>query len=145
MYPIWEFTRLKAQTPALFLDSVVGNDIASLAVGESCYTHFLDPQANVIDDTMVYRRAFEKYMVVVNASNDDKVWAWLNAICEGRVQVDSARPWSHVYGRDVTLRNLRDPQAGTDMRVDIALQGPKSRDILLSLAAAPHFVSRSWL
>ena len=31
------------------------------------------------------------------------------------------------------LRNLRDPQAGADMRVDIALQGPKSRDILLAL------------
>jgi glycine hydroxymethyltransferase len=33
----------------------------------------------------------------------------------------------------VVLRNLRDRAAGDDMRVDIALQGPKSRDILLSL------------
>jgi len=33
----------------------------------------------------------------------------------------------------VTLRNLRDPREGEDMRVDIALQGPKSRDILLAL------------
>jgi glycine hydroxymethyltransferase len=38
-----------------------------------------------------------------------------------------------AFGRNVTLRNLRDPQAGEDMLVDIALQGPKSRDILLSL------------
>jgi glycine hydroxymethyltransferase len=28
---------------SLFLDSVCGNDIGALAVGESCYTHFLDP------------------------------------------------------------------------------------------------------
>ena len=71
--------------------------------------------------------------MVVNASNDDKDWAWLNAVREGRVMVDRARPWAKVYGRGVNLRNLRDPQAGADMRVDIALQGPKSRDILLAL------------
>ena len=55
-----------------FLDSVCGNDISILKVGESCYTHFLDPDANVIDDTLVYHRADQKYLVVVNASNDDK-------------------------------------------------------------------------
>jgi len=117
----------------LFLDCVCGNDISALAVGESCYTHFLDPYANVIDDTLVYRRAEDKYLVVVNASNDDKDWAWLNAVREGKVAIDSKRPWVKVIGRNVTLRNLRDPKEGKDMRVDIALQGPKSRDILLML------------
>ncbi len=118
---------------AAFLDSVCGNDIAGLAVGESCYTHFLDPDSNVIDDTLVYRRAEEKYLVVVNASNDDKDWAWLNAVREGKVLIDAARPWVQAFGRQVVLRNLRDPKAGADMRIDIALQGPKSRDILLAL------------
>lgn len=118
---------------ATFLDSVCGNDIAALGVGESLYTHFLDPQANVIDDLLVYRRGPEKYLVVVNASNDDKDWAWLNAVREGKVMVDSARPWAKAFGRGVILRNLRDPKEGADMRVDIALQGPKSRDILLGL------------
>jgi glycine hydroxymethyltransferase len=33
----------------------------------------------------------------------------------------------------VTLRNLRDPKEGADMRVDIALQGPKSREVLMAL------------
>ncbi len=116
-----------------FLDSVCGNDIASLAVGESCYTHFLDPNANVIDDTLVYRRDVEKYLVVVNASNDDKDWSWLNAALHGQVRVDNARPWARTFGRNTNLRNLRDPKEGADMRVDIALQGPKSREILLSL------------
>jgi glycine hydroxymethyltransferase len=120
---------------ALFLDSVCGNDISALSVGESCYTHFLDPKSNVIDDTLVYFRAQEKYLVVVNASNDDKDWAWLNAVREGRVSVDSSRPWVKIVGRNVILRNLRDPKAGKDMRVDIALQGPKSREILLMLGA----------
>lgn len=116
-----------------FLDSVCANDISSLAVGESLYTHFLDPDANVIDDLLVYRRGKEKYLVVVNASNDDKDWAWLNAAKDGRVLVDRKRPWATVFGRNVILRNLRDPKEGDDMRVDIALQGPKSRDVLLAL------------
>ncbi|HEX7976780.1 MAG TPA: glycine cleavage system aminomethyltransferase GcvT, partial [Anaerolineales bacterium] len=118
---------------AAFLDSVVGNDIAGLAVGESCYTHLLDPDSNVIDDLLVYRRGPEKFLVVVNASNDDKDWAWLNAVKDGAVRVDNRRPWARAYGRNVVLRNLRDPQAGPDMRVDLALQGPKSRDVLLAL------------
>ncbi len=116
-----------------FLDSVTSNDISGIAVGESVYTHFLDPDANVIDDTLVYRRGEEKYLVVVNASNDDKDWTWLNSVLEGKVQVDRQRPWAQAFGRNAVLRNLRDPQAGADMRVDIALQGPKSRDILLAL------------
>ena len=116
-----------------FLDSVCGNDIASLAIGESCYTHFLDPNANVIDDTMVYHRGADQYMVVVNASNDDKDWAWLNSVRTGTVIVDSQRPWAKAYGGNVLLRNLRDPKEGKDMRLDVALQGPKSREILVSL------------
>lgn len=118
---------------ALFLDSVCGNDIGALDVGESCYTHFLDLDANVIDDLLVYRRDLEKYLVVVNASNDAKDWAWLNAVKSGTVMVDRSAPWVKAFGTGVTLRNLRDPREGKEMRVDIALQGPKSRDILLTL------------
>lgn len=118
---------------SVFLDCVCGNDIGALAVGESCYTHFLDPDANVIDDTLVYHRGPDQYLVVVNASNDDKDWAWLNAVRTGKVMVDTAQPWVKAFGSGVKLRNLRDPKEGDDMRVDIALQGPKSRDILLAL------------
>lgn len=126
---------LQAEGPqaSAFLDSVCGNDIGTLEVGESCYTHFLDPDANVIDDTLVYRRDVEKYLVVVNASNDAKDWTWLNAVRNGEVKVDNEQPWVKAFGTGVTLRNLRDPKEGADMRVDIALQGPKSRDILLAL------------
>jgi glycine hydroxymethyltransferase len=126
---------LQAEGPnaATFLDSVCSNDIGTLEIGESCYTHFLDPDANVIDDTLVYRRGAEKYLVVVNASNDTKDWTWLNAVRNGEVRVDNEQPGVKTFGSGVTLRNLRDPKAGADMRVDIALQGPKSRDILLAL------------
>ena len=116
-----------------FLDSVVANDVSYLSVGESCYTHFLDPDANVIDDLIVYKRGKEKMLMVVNAANADKDWAWLNAVKEGRVLVDNQRPWAKVFGRNAILRNLKDPQEGNDMRVDIALQGPRARQILMGL------------
>jgi glycine hydroxymethyltransferase len=118
---------------AVFLDCVVGNDVGGLGIGKSLYTHFLDPNGDVIDDLLVYRRSAEKFLIVVNASNDDKDWAWLNAVKQGEVRVDNQRPWSRAFGREVIIRNLRDPSEGEDMRVDIALQGPKSREILLAL------------
>ncbi len=122
---------------AAFLDSVCGNDIGKLKVGEAAYAHFLDPDANVIDDLYVYRRDTDKYLVVVNAANDEKDWAWLNAVREGKVKVDNARPWARAFGRGAVLRNLRDPKEGADMRVDLALQGPRSRDVLFALGADP--------
>jgi glycine hydroxymethyltransferase len=118
---------------AVFLDCVVGNDVSALDVGKSLYTHFLDLDGKVIDDLLIYRRAGEKYLLVVNASNDDKDWAWLNAVKNGEVVVDKTKPGVRAYGREVVLRNLRDPKEGIDMLVDIAIQGPRSRDILLAL------------
>ena len=46
------------------------------AVLATCST----PTARPLDDILVYRRADERYMVVVNASNEDKVMAWLQAV-----------------------------------------------------------------
>ena len=119
----------------VFLNSVCGNDISTLSVGESCYTHFLDPDANVIDDLIVYRRHHEIFLVVVNASNDEKNWSWLNAVKNVTVKVDNKNPNAYAFGRNVILRNLRNPDSGSEMRVDIALQGPRSLDILLAMGA----------
>ena len=116
-----------------FLDSVCGNDVGAMQVGESVYTHFLDPDANVLDDLLVYRLEEASYLVVVNASNDDRNWAWLNAVRDGSVRIDRQRPWTRAFGRGVRLRDLRASKAGKDMRVDLALQGPASRKILLDL------------
>jgi glycine hydroxymethyltransferase len=69
--------------------------------------------------------------VVVNAANFDKDWTWLNAVNEGRVLLDVDRPWVEALHR-VTLRDLHDAASGAAQRLDIALQGPASRDILLA-------------
>ncbi|MBI5351443.1 MAG: serine hydroxymethyltransferase [Chloroflexi bacterium] len=118
---------------ASFLDTVCGNDCGGLLPGESLYSHFLTPDADVIDDTLIYRRGWDNYLVVVNASNDDKDRTWLESVRDGKVKIDNNRAWARTYGYEANIRNLRDPKAGSAMRVDIALQGPRSRDILLAM------------
>ncbi len=124
---------VRGEDAASFLDTVCGNDVGGLAPGNSLYTHFLTPDAEVIDDTLIYRRGWDDYLVVVNASNDDKDRTWLESVRDGKVKIDNGYPWARTYGYNAEIRNLRDPKAGSDMRVDIALQGPRSRDILLAM------------
>jgi glycine hydroxymethyltransferase len=123
----------------LFLHNVGANDVATIKVGGSQYSFLLAPDGSVIDDIWVYRLDRERYWVVVNASNNDKDWAWLNAMREARVMIDPVRPWTRALGYDsVVIRDLRDPLCGEDQRAQLALQGPKSREILLAMAGDDH-------
>jgi glycine hydroxymethyltransferase len=124
---------VKGPDAASFLDTICANDVGGLLPGQSLYSQFMTPDADVIDDTLVYRRGWDKFLVVVNASNDDKDRAWFESVRDGKVKIDNARPFARTYGYEAIIRNLRDPKAGKDMRIDIALQGPKSRDILLAM------------
>jgi glycine hydroxymethyltransferase len=120
-----------------FLDTVLSNYAAWLEDGQSCYGYLLDPDGNVIDDVMIYRRRPDLYLMVVNASNEDKDWDWLNAVNERRVVIDRARPWVQVEAR-ATLRNLKDPALGERQKRDIALQGPASLPTLQTLTDDPE-------
>jgi len=125
--------QIEGPDAAAFLDSVCGNDVGKLQPGNSVYTHLMTPDADVVDDLLVYRRSQDIFLMVVNASNDDKDRTWLEAVRDGIVRVDAARPWARTFGYNAEIRNLRDPKAGNAMRIDIALQGPKSKEILLKL------------
>ncbi|MCF6278450.1 MAG: hypothetical protein L3J16_06865, partial [Anaerolineales bacterium] len=127
---------VRGEDAASFLDTVGGNDVGGLLPGNSLYTQFLTPDAEVIDDTLVYRRGWDDFLVVVNASNDDKDRTWLEAVRDGKVRIDNNRPWARTYGYNAEIRNLRDPKSASAMRVDIALQGPRSRDILLAMGVS---------
>ncbi len=124
---------VRGDDAASFLDTVCGNDVGGLMPGNSLYTHFLTPDAEVIDDTLVYRRGWDDFLVVVNASNDDKDRTWLESVRDGKVKIDNKYPWARTYGYNAEIRNLRNPKMGDAMRVDIALQGPRSRDTLLAM------------
>ena len=124
-----------------FLDLVCSNYARWFNPGESYYAYLLDPDGQILDDLMVYRRAKDRYLVVVNASNADKDWAWLDAVNQDQVLIDRQRPDLRVL-RPATLRNLKDPASGDDMRVDLALQGPASLAILQSLTDNPRLKDR---
>jgi glycine hydroxymethyltransferase len=115
-----------------FLDLVLSNYVRWFEPGESFYSYLLDQDGQVIDDLMVYRRRKDLYLMVVNAANADKDWAWLNAVNNGEVLIDRDRPDLRVQ-RPAVLRNLKDPSSSVDMRVDLALQGPASLAILQSM------------
>ena len=128
---------VKGAGAAAFLDKVTTNDVFGLAVGESHYTFLLDVHGVPFDDLMIYRIGEEHYLVVVNASNNDKNWAWLNAVINGEVMIDAAHSDRRIEGTDrFVLRDLRDPSSGADRRVDVALQGPNSKNVLLEMAAS---------
>jgi glycine hydroxymethyltransferase len=116
-----------------FLDLVTTNDVSRLQIGASHYGYLLSPEAQVIDDVMIYRLEEMRYIMVVNAANDDKDWAWLNAVNHGEVRVDLARPWSRLLVCPADMRDLRTPESGDEQRVDLALQGPEARRILQAL------------
>ena len=120
-----------------FLDLVCSNYVRWFEPGESFYTYFLDHDGKVIDDLMVYPRRRDLYLMVVNAANADKDWAWLNAVNNGEVLLDRQRPDLKVL-RPAVLRNLKDPACGEDMRVDLALQGPSALAVLQSMADNPQ-------
>lgn len=124
-----------------FLNYLTTNDVNMLKVGQSQYSYLLFPNSEVVDDLFIYRRGPENFMLVVNASNNDKDWAWINAVNQGDVLIDQNRPWSKIL-HPATLRDLRDPKWGADCRVDIALQGPRSTDILLSVCSDPSLAER---
>jgi len=117
-----------------FLDTVTTNDVQRLAVGDSHYTYFLDTDGIPLDDLMIYRLADDHFLVVVNASNNDKNWQWLNDVIKGKIMIDPNDPTRRIEGTDrFELRDLRTNQWGDERRVDLALQGPASQKLLLQL------------
>ncbi len=97
-----------------FLQRVTCNHVGKLVDGQAQYSAFSLPNGAAVDDVIVSRRSAERYLLVVNAGNVDKDWAWLQ----------SQDP------RDCELRNRSDEFAL------LALQGPQAPAILQTLTAA---------
>jgi aminomethyltransferase len=60
------------------IQKVTSNDASKLVVGQAQYSCFPNETGGIVDDLIVYKFEEEKYMLVVNASNIDKDWAWVN-------------------------------------------------------------------
>jgi len=97
-----------------FLQHLTPNDVTQLTPGRAHYSALLTEEGTYVDDLLIYRMAEQEYMVVVNAGNADKDFAWIE---------------HHAAEADgVEVEDISDATAL------IALQGPKAIEILRPLA-----------
>jgi aminomethyltransferase len=89
------------------------NDAAALEVGQAQYTGLLTPEGTFVDDMLVYRMAPHHFMLVANASNVKRDYAWISE------QIKSVGDAAAV---DTSSRYAL-----------IALQGPASQEVLQPL------------
>lgn len=116
VFDIGHMGRLKfsGSEACLFLDRLLTNDVTKLAVGQVRYSLVCNEEGGTLDDVLVYR--FDDcYRLVVNASNREKVVAWIN---------------QHLGDADVQLTDE------TFETVMIAVQGPRAFDVLNPLVDA---------
>ena len=92
-----------------WLDGLVTNRIAGIPAGKVVYTAMCRKDGGVLDDMLIYRLGAERWLVVCNASNHDKIARWLR----------SRLPASGVVMDDVS-----------DATALVAVQGPDSRELV---------------
>jgi aminomethyltransferase len=95
-----------------FLQYLVPNDVSRLAFHQALYTQLCLPDGGTIDDLIIYFLADNHYMMVVNAGNIDKDFAWVE---------------QRASNFDVQVFNQSDTTAL------LALQGPEAQAILQPL------------
>jgi aminomethyltransferase len=61
------------------IQKVTTNDASKLADGQAQYTCMPNSTGGIVDDLIIYKFNDEKFMMVVNASNIQKDWEWINA------------------------------------------------------------------
>jgi aminomethyltransferase len=60
------------------IQKVTSNDASKLTVGQAQYSCFPNDKGGIVDDLIVYKFGEEEYMLVLNASNIEKDWNWIN-------------------------------------------------------------------
>src|SRR5699024_4787431 len=61
-----------------FLQKLTTNDVAKLVPNKAQYTFMCYENGGVVDDFLIYMLAENRYLLVVNAANIEKDFAWLN-------------------------------------------------------------------
>ncbi|MDR0532809.1 MAG: glycine cleavage system aminomethyltransferase GcvT [Verrucomicrobiales bacterium] len=99
---------IKGPSSEAWLNSVLSNDIRAISPGHGQYTLMPNEAGGVVDDLYIYRLEDQVYLAIVNASEIDKDFAWLQK----------------KLVPNVSLENVSKDYAG------LALQGPKAELIL---------------
>ena len=90
---------------------ITSNDAGKLTDGKVQYSCLPNAEGGIVDDLLVYRVNAEKYMLVLNASNIDKDWAWISSQNRFNCKMSNASEATSL----------------------LAVQGPKAADALQSL------------
>lgn len=61
------------------IQKVTSNDASALFDGKVQYSYLPNADGGVVDDLLVYRYNAEEYLLVVNASNIEKDWNWIQS------------------------------------------------------------------
>jgi len=93
------------------IQKITSNDVSVLVDGQVQYSCMPNLDGGIIDDLLVYRYNSEKYMLVVNASNIEKDWNWIQ----------------QFNSNGVSITNKSDEYSL------LAVQGPKAVQALQSL------------
>ncbi|MBG7612418.1 glycine cleavage system aminomethyltransferase GcvT [Polaribacter sp. BAL334] len=114
---------VEGENALALIQKVTSNDASKLAIGDAQYSCFPNENGGIVDDLICYRIKENTYLLVVNASNIDKDWAWISK-------------YNTSFG--ATLRNLSDDYSL------LAIQGPKAVEAMqslssLDLAAIPFY------
>ena len=107
--------RVVGKDAEAYMQKLVTNDVASLQVGKVRYSPMCYQNGGTVDDILIYRLASDAFWLVVNASNKDKDFAWMN---------------QNAAGFEVRLLDESDETA------EVALQGPASAAILTKVSDA---------
>ena len=70
---------VKGPKALALIQKVSANDASVLFDGKIQYSYFPNEQGGAVDDLLVYRIDAEEYFLVVNASNIEKDWNWIQS------------------------------------------------------------------
>ncbi len=87
--------RVSGDRAEAFLQKVTTNDVSKLTDGKVQYSCLPNGRGGIVDDLLVYRFSDKDFLLVVNASNIEKDWNWLESQNEdGAVMVDVSDEYS---------------------------------------------------
>lgn len=96
-----------------FLNHVLTNDAAKLAVGQGQYSQMCQPDGGTVDDLYIYRLHEKEYLLIINASRIDDDITWLQ---------QQLASYPH---KDLVVLENRSDKYGA-----VALQGPKASEFI---------------
>ncbi len=103
-----------------FVNFLVTNDVSKISVLQAQYTVMCFETGGIVDDLVIYKRGPEKILLVVNAANIDKDFAWVSK------QLEANR--SKFPNVKLSNESARYSQ--------IAVQGPRAAEIVQKLTKA---------